>query len=74
MIDKNLILETDYGQLKDFEGNARAACIDTRILKPGEIFFALKGENSDGHNYISAAFEKGASLCTVNKDWYETNR
>ncbi|MCD4811695.1 UDP-N-acetylmuramoyl-tripeptide--D-alanyl-D-alanine ligase [bacterium] len=38
---------------------------DTREIKGGEIFFPLKGENFDGHDYISQAFDGGAvvSLC-----------
>jgi UDP-N-acetylmuramoyl-tripeptide--D-alanyl-D-alanine ligase len=35
-------------------------CTDTRKLKPGDIFYALKGENFDGHDYVLSAFEKGA--------------
>ena len=34
--------------------------IDTRTLKAGEIFFALKGENFDGNDFVPAALEKGA--------------
>jgi len=33
---------------------------DTRSLKPGEIFLALRGENFDGHNFVEVALEKGA--------------
>ncbi len=39
--------------------------IDTRTIKKGEIFFAVKGEQSDGHEYIDKAFEKGAVACVV---------
>ena len=35
--------------------------IDTRTLVPGDLFVALKGENSDGHQFLCQAFEKGAS-------------
>ena len=34
--------------------------IDSRKVEPGNIFFAIKGEKTDGHNYISKAFESGA--------------
>lgn len=34
---------------------------DTRTLKPGEIFAAIRGENFDGHDFIDQAFSKGAS-------------
>ena len=32
---------------------------DTRKLKKGDIFIALKGNNYDGHNYIKEAIKKG---------------
>lgn len=35
---------------------------DTRKIEQGDIFLALKGENFDGHDYVAAAFDKGASL------------
>ena len=34
---------------------------DTRTLKGGEMFFALKGENFDGHDFIPAAISRGAA-------------
>lgn len=33
---------------------------DTRSLKPGHLFLALRGENFDGHHFAEAAVEKGA--------------
>jgi len=34
--------------------------IDTRNLEQGSIYIAIKGETTDGHNYINKAFENGA--------------
>ena len=34
--------------------------MDSRLVQPGNLFFALVGENLDGHRYISQALEKGA--------------
>lgn len=34
--------------------------IDTRTLKPGDLYIAIKGDNFDGHDFINAAYEKGA--------------
>ena len=34
--------------------------IDTRTLQPGDLFFAIRGPNNDGHAYLSSAIEKGA--------------
>jgi len=39
--------------------------IDTRTLKPGDAFVAIKGERLDGHDYVAAALEAGASLALV---------
>lgn len=33
---------------------------DTRVLKPGEVFLALRGENFDGHQFVQTAIAKGA--------------
>ncbi|MGE0339408.1 MAG: UDP-N-acetylmuramoylalanyl-D-glutamyl-2,6-diaminopimelate--D-alanyl-D-alanine ligase [Xanthobacteraceae bacterium] len=51
------------------QGNVRefvtGISIDTRTLAPGEAFFAIKGDRLDGHEYVSPALEKGASLAVV---------
>src|SRR6185436_16654635 len=39
--------------------------IDTRTLQPGEAFFAIKGENRDGHDFVEAALKAGAGLAVV---------
>lgn len=39
---------------------------DSRSLVGGSVFWALRGENHDGHNFISQARQRGASLCVVN--------
>ena len=41
--------------------------IDTRTLQDGDLFFAIKGDNSDGHDYVAAAFEKGAAAAVVDE-------
>ena len=40
--------------------------IDSRTMNAGELFFCIKGENTDGHHYIFQALEKGA--CAVVAD------
>ncbi|MBV8840349.1 MAG: UDP-N-acetylmuramoylalanyl-D-glutamyl-2, 6-diaminopimelate--D-alanyl-D-alanine ligase, partial [Alphaproteobacteria bacterium] len=39
--------------------------IDTRTVKPGEAFFAIQGENRDGHDFVDAALKAGAGLAVV---------
>src|SRR5438105_4682802 len=39
--------------------------IDSRNVEPGEAFFAIRGENRDGHMFVGAALERGAGLAVV---------
>lgn len=41
---------------------------DSRSIKGGELFFALKGENFDGNEYAMTALEAGAAYAVVNAD------
>ena len=44
------------------------ASTDSRTTKPGDCFFAINGENFDGHDYVADAFAKGAACAVVNRD------
>ena len=39
--------------------------IDSRTLQPGELFFAVRGERLDGHDYVEAALAAGAVAAVV---------
>lgn len=39
--------------------------IDSRTVAPGELFFAVRGERLDGHDFVSAAFDRGAAAAVV---------
>jgi UDP-N-acetylmuramoyl-tripeptide--D-alanyl-D-alanine ligase len=39
--------------------------VDTRTQNVGDVYFALRGPNHDGHNYVTVAREKGASAVVV---------
>lgn len=45
-----------------FDAKITGAAIDSRKVEKGFIFFAYKGEKSDGHDYIAKAFEQGAAI------------
>jgi UDP-N-acetylmuramoyl-tripeptide--D-alanyl-D-alanine ligase len=42
--------------------------IDSRTIAPGEMFFAVRGERFDGHDFVEAAFARGAIGAVVSKD------
>jgi UDP-N-acetylmuramoyl-tripeptide--D-alanyl-D-alanine ligase len=54
----------------DFPGEqiTQGYSIDSRTVGPGELFFAVKGERLDGHDFVSAALERCAVAAVVRKD------
>lgn len=47
---------------------AHGVSIDTRELTPGQIFVALPGEHTDGHDHLEAAARAGAPIALVERD------
>jgi UDP-N-acetylmuramoyl-tripeptide--D-alanyl-D-alanine ligase len=41
--------------------------IDSRTVAAGELFFAVRGERHDGHDFIAAAIERGAVAAVVSR-------
>ncbi len=58
----------DIIALYDIFKKCGAVATDTRTLKGGELFFALKGENFDGNEYAMKALESGAAYAVVAAD------
>ncbi len=52
----------------DQKALAQGYSIDSRTIKPGEVFFAVKGEKLDGHDYVEQALAKEAVAAVVQKD------
>ncbi len=48
----------------------RKVTTDSREVPVGSIFFALKGENFDGHRFVGEALRKGAALAVVDDPAY----
>jgi len=40
---------------------------DTRSLRPGDLFFAIRGKNFDGHSFIPKAWSAGACACVADE-------
>ncbi len=50
---------------------AQGYSIDSRTITKGELFFAVKGERFDGHDFVSGALENGAVAAVVRQDqWH----
>jgi len=47
---------------------ARGYSIDSRSVGSSQLFFAVKGERLDGHDFVEQALEKGAAAAVVRKD------
>ena len=60
------------GDCRLLDEKITSLCIDSRRAEPGSVFVAIKGEKTDGYNYISGAIEKGA-LCALSDRPCETN-
>lgn len=46
--------------------------IDSRNIKGGEIFIALKGDRTDGHHFVGQVFENGAVCAVVSREWFSS--
>lgn len=53
------------GEQNPHEKIATGYSIDTRTLAQGDLFFAIRGERFDGHNFLDAAFQRGAVAAVV---------
>jgi UDP-N-acetylmuramoyl-tripeptide--D-alanyl-D-alanine ligase len=42
--------------------------IDSRLVIPGALFIALPGEHTDGHYFVEAAFQRGASVALIQNE------
>ncbi len=51
------------------DGEALGYSIDSRTIGAGDLFFAVKGERVDGHDYVAAALQNGAVAAVVSQHW-----
>ncbi|MGQ9706060.1 MAG: UDP-N-acetylmuramoyl-tripeptide--D-alanyl-D-alanine ligase [bacterium] len=64
------IIETSGGNCISGDRDAffTGVSIDSRKIKRGEIFFAIKGVRFDGHDYVNDAIERGASGVVISRN------
>ncbi|GGG77041.1 UDP-N-acetylmuramoyl-tripeptide--D-alanyl-D-alanine ligase [Edaphobacter dinghuensis] len=53
----------------DTSAEALGYSIDSRTIGAGDLFFAVKGERLDGHDYVQAALADGAVAAVVSNRW-----
>ena len=45
---------------------------DSRKVQPGDLFIAVKGITSDGHDFVDAAIERGAAGVVIDRSVHES--
>ncbi len=48
-----------------------AVVIDSRMVSPGAVFCAIRGERFDAHDFIEQVFSAGALACIVDEQWWQ---
>ncbi len=56
------------GRLVGGDATVTGVCTDTRKIEQGALFFALPGEQADGHRFVAQAFANGAAAAVVSHE------
>ncbi len=64
------VLKATGGKLLSDSANAiiKGVSIDSRTIKRGDIFIAIRGENFDGHDFVGRVLEKASAIVVSRKD------
>jgi UDP-N-acetylmuramoyl-tripeptide--D-alanyl-D-alanine ligase len=65
------LLSATGGRAVDFDGISvgfDSIALDSRNVQPGDLFWAVAGEQHDGHAFVASAFDSGASAAVVRDD------
>jgi len=76
-LSKEDILRVRYHQALGFEaltGHVTGVSTDSRNVKRGDAFVAIRGEKFDGHNFVTTAVREGAAVIVVDRRWAENNQ
>ena len=66
-----VFLRMEIGELYNIYKESPSVQTDTRKLKQGDLFFALKGDNFNGNAFAKTALEIGASLAVIDEKEFE---
>jgi UDP-N-acetylmuramoyl-tripeptide--D-alanyl-D-alanine ligase len=60
------------GELRGADARFDEVCTDSRSLKKGDLFIALRGEKYDGHDFVGQAAATGAAAALVDRKYVST--
>ncbi|MCH8830422.1 MAG: UDP-N-acetylmuramoyl-tripeptide--D-alanyl-D-alanine ligase, partial [Planctomycetes bacterium] len=69
-VDLTNLLTATGGQARGFSSTQVSFAgvgIDSRTIESGHIFWAIRGERHDGHDFVGEAFSRGAAACVIEK-------
>lgn len=66
-------METSIEQLYKLFRKNPSVSTDTRRIKPGSLFFALKGEHFNGNSFASSALANGAAFAVIDEPDFQEN-
>ena len=64
---KNFLLKKALKNIKLKKTSYSGVSINTKTIKKNNLFFAIKGKNTDGHKFLNEAIKKGATKLIVSK-------
>lgn len=67
-------LHMEISSLYNLFKTATGICTDTRQIKAGNIFFALKGERFNGNEFASQAIEQGCIAAIIDQEAYMSEK
>jgi UDP-N-acetylmuramoyl-tripeptide--D-alanyl-D-alanine ligase len=71
------ILSVDHVQAIGFDKAKRfvstGVSTDSRTVCSGDLFFAVRGDKFDGHNFLTKAVEAGAAGLVIDRKWADAN-
>ncbi len=67
-LDAELIAQVVEGKLYGTPAPVKGISIDSRTIREGELFIALKGEKHDAHDFVMEAFKRGGAGALVERD------
>lgn len=72
LLEIKKILESTSSAAEDDEREPPGYSIDSRTIRDGELFFAIRGAIHDGHRFVDEVLRKGAIAVVVAKDFFDS--